>query len=57
MVGAMLTESETADFGAFFISSYVYLDMCGHATIGVARTLAATVRFSSSAPAPAGAPW
>lgn len=42
MVGAFLTESRTADFGAFFISSYAYLDMCGHATIGLARTLAAT---------------
>jgi len=42
MVGAILTESSEADFGAFFISSYVYLDMCGHGTIGLARTLAAT---------------
>lgn len=42
MVGAILTESSTADFGAFFISSYVYLDMCGHATIGLARTLVAS---------------
>ena len=42
MVGAILTESTEADFGAFFISSYVYLDMCGHGTIGLARTLAAT---------------
>lgn len=42
MVAAVMTESQQADFGAFFISSYVYLDMCGHATIGLARTLAAT---------------
>jgi len=42
MVGAIMTDSSQADFGAFFISSYVYLDMCGHATIGLARTLAAT---------------
>lgn len=42
MVGAILTESSEADFGAFFISSYVYLDMCGHATIGLARTLVAS---------------
>jgi proline racemase len=42
MVGAILTESSQADFGAFFISSYVYLDMCGHATIGLARTLVAS---------------
>ena len=42
MVGAVMTESTVADFGAFFVSSYVYLDMCGHATIGLARTLVAT---------------
>lgn len=42
MVGAILTESTRADFGAFYISSYVYLDMCGHATIGLARTLVAS---------------
>jgi|AP12_2_1047962.scaffolds.fasta_scaffold34285_1 proline racemase len=42
MVGVILTDSSQANFGAFFISSYVYLDMCGHATIGLARTLAAT---------------
>ncbi len=42
MVAAVMTDSREADFGAFFISSYVYLDMCGHATIGLARTLAAT---------------
>ena len=42
MVAAVMTDSRAADFGAFFISSYVYLDMCGHATIGLARTLAAT---------------
>jgi proline racemase len=44
MVGAVMTESTVADFGAFFISSYVYLDMCGHATMGIARTLVATGR-------------
>tara|TARA_B100000676_G_scaffold81471_1_gene81505 strand:+ start:7688 stop:8647 length:960 start_codon:yes stop_codon:yes gene_type:complete len=42
MVGAVMTESAVADFGAFFVSSYIYLDMCGHATIGLARTLVAT---------------
>jgi proline racemase len=42
MVAAVLTESQAADFGAFFISSYVYLDMCGHGTIGLAKTLATT---------------
>jgi proline racemase len=60
MVGAVLTDSAEADFGAFFISSYVYLDMCGHGTIGLTRTLAATgqiqvarqpVRFSLETPA------
>jgi proline racemase len=39
-VGLIPVHSDVADFGAFFISSYVYLDMCGHATIGYAKTLA-----------------
>lgn len=39
MVGAVLTESAKADFGAFFLGSYNYLPMCGHATIGLAVTL------------------
>jgi proline racemase len=42
MVGLVPARPEAADFGAFFISSYVYLDMCGHAVIGYAKTLAAT---------------
>ncbi len=42
MVGLIPVPSRRADYGAFFISSYVYLDMCGHATIGYAKTLAAT---------------
>ncbi|MCB8882079.1 proline racemase family protein [Acidisoma cellulosilytica] len=42
MVGLVPVPSDRADYGAFFISSYVYLDMCGHATIGYAKTLAAT---------------
>jgi proline racemase len=42
MVGLVPVPSDVADFGAFFISSYIYLDMCGHATIGYAKTLAAT---------------
>jgi proline racemase len=42
MVGLVPVASTIADYGAFFISSYVYLDMCGHGTIGYARTLAAT---------------
>jgi proline racemase len=41
-VGLVPVHSNVADFGAFFISSYVYLDMCGHATIGYAKTLAAS---------------
>lgn len=41
MVGAILVPSRVADFGAFFVSSYVYLEMCGHGTIGLAKTLAA----------------
>lgn len=40
MVGLVPVPSEVADFGAIFISSYVYLGMCGHGTIGFARTLA-----------------
>jgi proline racemase len=39
-VGLIPVHSDVADFGAFFISSYIYLDMCGHATIGFAKTLA-----------------
>jgi proline racemase len=42
MVGLVPVASEHADFGAFFISSYIYLDMCGHAVIGYAKTLAST---------------
>ncbi len=42
MVGLVPVPSAQADYGAFFISSYVYLDMCGHGTIGYAKTLAAT---------------
>jgi proline racemase len=42
MVGLVPVASATAEFGAFFISSYIYLDMCGHAVIGYAKTLAAT---------------
>ncbi|PVB62310.1 proline racemase family protein [Labrenzia sp. 011] len=39
MVGAVMTGSQVADFGAFFLGSYNYLPMCGHATIGLAATL------------------
>jgi proline racemase len=46
MVGLVPVESEVADFGAFFVSSYVYLDMCGHGTIGYAKTLAAAGQIS-----------
>ncbi|MGI9418286.1 MAG: proline racemase family protein [Geminicoccaceae bacterium] len=42
MVAAIVTESRRADVGAFFISSYIYLDMCGHGTIGLAKTLVTT---------------
>lgn len=38
-VGVVMTESDSADFGAFFLGSYNYLDMCGHASIGLAITL------------------
>lgn len=39
MVGVVMVESRVADFGAFFLGSYKYLEMCGHATIGLAVTL------------------
>lgn len=39
MFGVVPVSSAAADFGAFFMGSYGYLDMCGHATIGLARTL------------------
>ena len=39
MFGVVLCESSRADFGAFFLASFTYLDMCGHATIGLAVTL------------------
>jgi proline racemase len=42
MVALVPVPSAVAEYGCFFISSYVYLDMCGHGTIGYARTLAAT---------------
>lgn len=58
MVGAAPVPSRKADYGVFFISSYIYLDMCGHGTIGFAKTLAATgqirphtSRFSLETPA------
>lgn len=58
MVAAIPVPSRVADYGVFFISSYIYLDMCGHGTIGFAKTLAATgqlapgtERFSLEAPA------
>lgn len=46
MVGLIPVGSEVADFGAIFISSYVYLGMCGHGTIGYAKTLAFTGAIS-----------
>lgn len=42
IVAAVPAPSRDADQGLFFISSYVYLDMCGHATIGYIASLAAT---------------
>jgi proline racemase len=46
MVGLIPVGSEVADFGAIFVSSYVYLGMCGHGTIGFAKTLAFTGAIS-----------
>lgn len=42
MVAAVPVPSRQADQGLFFVSSYIYLDMCGHATIGYIASLAAT---------------
>jgi len=41
MFGCVLTEpaSENAEFGMFFMENGGYLDMCGHATIGVSTAL------------------
>jgi proline racemase len=39
--GLLLVPSNVADFGAIFIGSTTYEEMCGHATIGLAATLAA----------------
>ncbi len=50
MVGLIPVPARVADYGAFFISSYIYLDMCGHATIGLAKTLAATGQLQSGTP-------
>jgi proline racemase len=46
MIGLVPVPSAVADYGAFFISTYVYLDMCGHGTIGYAKTLAAFGQLS-----------
>lgn len=43
--GVVLTSSTRADFGAVFVGSYKYPDMCGHGTIGLARALRATGRL------------
>lgn len=50
MVGLVPVSSQDADYGAFFVSSYIYLDMCGHATIGFAKTLAATGQLKPGTP-------
>lgn len=41
MAAAVPVPSREADQGLFFIFSYVYADMCGHATIGYIASLAA----------------
>ncbi|MFA1624871.1 proline racemase family protein [Rhizobium mongolense] len=41
MVAAVPVPSRVADQGLFFIFSYAYADMCGHATIGYIASLAA----------------
>lgn len=50
MVGAVPVPSRKADYGVFFISTYIYLDMCGHGTIGFAKTLAATGQLKPHTP-------
>ncbi|ACS89698.1 MULTISPECIES: proline racemase family protein [Thermococcus] len=37
--GAVLVPSDTADFGVIYMDTAGYLDMCGHATMGVATAL------------------
>ncbi|MDX0741202.1 hypothetical protein GOD71_27275 [Sinorhizobium medicae] len=39
--GLLLVPSRTADYGAIFLARDGYVDMCGHASIGLAATLAA----------------
>lgn len=50
MVAAVPVASRIADYGIFFISSYIYLDMCGHGTIGFAKTLTATGEIEAGRP-------
>ena len=50
MVGLVPVPSRSADYGALFISSYIYLDMCGHATIGFAKTIASTGQLKPHTP-------
>ncbi|MBB2206383.1 proline racemase [Gluconacetobacter takamatsuzukensis] len=50
MVGVVMVPSGVAQFGAFFISSYIYLDMCGHATMGLAKTLSVTGAIAPDMP-------
>jgi len=37
--GAVVLPSSKADFGLFFMDTHGYLDMCGHATMGVSAAL------------------
>jgi len=37
--GAVILPSDKADFGLIFMDTHGYLDMCGHATIGVSTAL------------------
>lgn len=39
--GLLLVPSQVADFGAIFMGTTTYEEMCGHGTIGLAATLAA----------------
>jgi 4-hydroxyproline epimerase len=47
IVGALVVESEVADFGVVFFNNSSYLGMCGHGTIGVVKSLSYLNRVSS----------
>ena len=52
MFGAVLVEPERekADIGVFYMENKGYLDMCGHATIGIVTALIETGRIEANSP-------